>query len=674
VILGLSVARAADPRLGEVVVTAPREREPQAPGDPTAFATVIDTTTAPSTVETLGEVLAESVGVQVRRFGGLGDFSTVSIRGSAAGQVQVYLDGVPLSRAENEVVNLNDLPLDAIDHVEVYRGTTPLGFAQSGPGGVVNVVTRRPGDTPLTGASVSGGSFDTRKVDLARAATVGPWEYLAFAHYLGSAGDFRFINDLGTTANPADDREETRRNNDFNLGNLTARLGYHGLGPATFALVSDTVAKDEGVPGVGSVQADDTSLRTLRQVAHLDMTVPPPPTLPVGLEASSYVLYQDQRFSDPKGEIALVPEDVTQETTAGGLQVLLRGALGAHQAPGLFLAGSDERFAQHNHLAPTSPGVSTRVRGTIAGEDQIWFFADRLSFVPGLRWEIFRDDFAGSAGPPATPASNQVRDFFSPHLGMRAGPMSGLTLLGNVGRYAREPNLEELFGNQGVVIGNPRLRPEVALNGDIGFRLEPPDLGRLITRVAFQYAYFNNTIDDLIVLVQNSQNIVQPQNVTQAHVTGHELVLRGRFAERLGLIANYTHEDARDVGDVPFLHGKQLPGRPADEAYARLELDWSRTHPLPFHGAARLWPGRVFFDVNLIADNFLDRANVRHVAERTIFGVGAEVALPLPGVRLALEAKNVGDDQTRDALGFPLPGRALFVTLSYGFGAKVDAR
>src|SRR5262249_427157 len=153
---------------------------------------------------------------------------------------------------------------------------------------------------PAHRASVSGGSFDTRKVDLARAATVGPWEYLAFAHYLGSAGDFRFINDLGTTANPADDREETRLNNAFNLGNLTARLGYHGLGPATLALVTDTFAKDEGVPGVGSVQATDTSFRILRQVAHLDLTVPPPPTLPVSLEASSYLLYQDQRFRDPK--------------------------------------------------------------------------------------------------------------------------------------------------------------------------------------------------------------------------------------------------------------------------------------------------------------------------------------------------------------------------------------
>src|SRR6266852_6294190 len=95
----------ADERLGEVVVTAPSLAERRAAEDPTAFATVIETGAAPTEVKTLTDALADAVGVQVRRFGGLGDFSTVSIRGSSAGQVQIYLDGVPLSRAENETVN-----------------------------------------------------------------------------------------------------------------------------------------------------------------------------------------------------------------------------------------------------------------------------------------------------------------------------------------------------------------------------------------------------------------------------------------------------------------------------------------------------------------------------------------------------------------------------------------
>jgi len=226
VLLAAAAAR-ADERLPEVVVTAPREREEKpAPADVTGFATVIDTSTAPAGVSTLAETLAAAPGVQVRRFGGLGEFSTVSVRGFSPGQVQLYLDGVPLSRADNEVVNLGDLPLDALERIEVYRGVTPLAFAQSGPGGVVNLIPRRPGLAPLNAASVSYGSFVTRKVDVARSASEGSWDYLAFGQYLGSQNDFTFTNDLGTTDNPNDDRTETRQNAQFDQGSFTARVGW----------------------------------------------------------------------------------------------------------------------------------------------------------------------------------------------------------------------------------------------------------------------------------------------------------------------------------------------------------------------------------------------------------------------------------------------------------------
>jgi iron complex outermembrane receptor protein len=656
-----------------VVVTAPPAREEAAARDPTAFATVLDARAAPAQVETLADALAETVGVQVRRFGGLGDFSTVSIRGSSAGQVQVYLDGVPLARAQNEVVNLADLPLDAVDHVEVYRGSTPLAFAQSGPGGIVNVVTRRPGEVPLTGASASYGSFETRKVDLARSARAGEWEYLAFAHYLGSKGDFTFLNDLGTTANPADDRTERRQNNAFDLGDLTTRLGWRGAGPLVATLTTDTFAKDEGVPGVGSVQARDASLRTIRQLAHLDVALTPSAGVPLDLSAGGWVVRQDQEFDDRHGEVALVPVDTDDTSLATGVQTLLRGALGRHNVPGLFLAVGHERFAEEDGLHPeASPPDRTRLRGTLAAEDEVVALGDRVSIVPGLRWEVYRDDFPGAPGVPTVVDAHgvQVRDFLSPRLGLRAAPVPALTLLANIGRYAREPNLTELFGTQGVVVGNPRLQPEVAFNRDAGFRVTLPALGPL-GQAGLEYAWFDNQIDDLILLVQNSQRIVRPENVTSASVRGHEVSARGRLRRRVSLAANYTHQDARDDGDVTFLRGKQLPGRPADEVFARAELAWSPSRPLPL--GPRLWPGRLFYEANVIADNFLDRANVRRVGSRVLQDVGIEVALPpLAGVHLTFEAKNVGDDQTRDALGFPLPGRALFVTASYGFGRGGD--
>jgi len=646
-------------------------REETAPADPTAFATVVDTTGAAARVDTLSEALSDAVGVQVRRFGGLGDFSTVSIRGSSAGQVQVYLDGVPLGRADNETVNLADLPLDAVERVEVYRGTTPLTFAQSGPGGIVNIVTRRPGDVPLTGVSTSYGSFDTRKVDVARSAQVGPWEYLGFAHYLGTTGDFTFRNDLGTTANPADDRTERRENNAFDLGDFTGRVGWHPGGPFSASLTTDTFVKEEGVPGAGSVQARDATLTTVRQLGHVDVDLVPSGAPNVDATTSGWVLWQGQHFRDRRGEVALIPTDVDQESLATGLQTVVRAALGHHNVPGLFLAASHESFAEDDLLRPDA-GVPdrTRLRGTVAAEDEILPWEDHISIVPAVRWEVFRDDFAGTGtGGPLDVHGVQVNDFVSPHLGLRFAPHPVVTLLANVGRYAREPNLSELFGTRGAVVGNPNLRPEVAFNRDAGVRLALPPAGPL-ARAAFEYAYFDNAIDDLIVLVQNSQRIVRPENVTSATVRGHEVSLRGELARRLGLAFNYTHQDARDAGDVTFLRGKQLPGRPADEAFAHVELGWSSARPLP--RLARLWPGRVFYEANVIADNFLDRANVQRVGSRVLHGAGIELGLPIPRTRVTFEVKNAGDDHTRDALGFPLPGRSLFLTVSYGFGRRED--
>jgi len=157
---------------------------------PTAFVTEVAIDERDAAVETTADVLQESVGVQVQRFGGLGTFSTISIRGSSANQVPVFLDGVPLSQAQDQTVNLADLPLDSLETIEVYRGTVPVGFGGGGIGGVVNLVTARPSATPQTTLAASYGSFVTRKVVAADSRRVGETDLVTHVNYLGSKGDF----------------------------------------------------------------------------------------------------------------------------------------------------------------------------------------------------------------------------------------------------------------------------------------------------------------------------------------------------------------------------------------------------------------------------------------------------------------------------------------------------
>ncbi len=662
-------------RLGEVVVTAPPVEDDVAPpGDPTAFATVIDTRSAPTRVDTLADALADTVGVQVRRFGGLGDFTTVSVRGFSPRQVQVYLDGVPLSRADNETVDLSDLPIDAIERVEVYRGTTPLRFAQAGPGGVVNLVTRRPGAAPVTAASASYGSFETRKVDATRSASAGAWDYLLFGQYLGTKGDFRFRDDVGTPENPADDRTLTRINNDFNLGSLTARVGWRPRPGVALALTTDSFGRDRGFPGRGFPQDANARRQLVRHLSRLDASLTPQPGLPLTLAGSAYVLYQSQAFQDPLGPVIQLTSDVEEQSLVGGGQLLAQAAVGTHQVPAGLLALSHETFGQRDAVG--TPGVApgrqpdrTRLRGTVAVEDEILLLGERVALVPALRWEGFHDQ--APADPRVAPALGESgtvdRSVWSPRFGFRAEPWPGVGLLGNVGRYERVPSLQELFGAAGTVVGNPDLRPERTLNWDLGFRLARARLWSVVSNASFEFAYFDNRIDDVIVVVPTSVSVFTSRNVAKARVRGQEVSGAMRLWDRVGVALNYTHQQAIDESDVPFRRGNQLPGRPAHEAYALLELAWGPERPLPLGAAAaRLWPGRLWGDVNFIADNFLDTANTQRVPRRDLYGVGLELE-PVRRLRVALEIRNLTNDQQRDALDFPLPGRSVYATVSWGF-------
>jgi iron complex outermembrane receptor protein len=607
----------------------------------------------------------------VRRFGGLGDFTTVSVRGFSPRQVQVYLDGVPLSRADNETFDLSDLPLDAVERVEVYRGTTPLRFAQAGPGGVVNVVTRRPGAEPVTAASASYGSFATRKADVTRSASAGPWSWLLFGHYLGTEGDFRYRDDAGTPDNPGDDRTRTRINNDFDLGSLTARLGWRGERGAVVSLTTDTFGRDRGFPGRGFPQDADARRRTVRHLSRLDAAVPPPAGLPLALEGGAWFLYQWQAFDDPLGPVIQLTSDVEERSVVGGGQLLARAALGAHQVPGLLLAASHETFGLRDDVG--APGVSpgrqpdrTRLRGAVAAEDEILLLADRLAIVPALRWEGVRDDAPPDPRVPGAldAGGRDEHSTWSPRLGVRASPRPWLTLLGNAGRYERVPSLQERFGAAGTIVGNPALRPETSLNWDAGVRLRPSPW-RALGGASLEYAYFDNRVDDVIVVVPTSVSVFTSRNVARARVRGHEVAAAVRVWDRVGLAANYTYQDAVDDSDVAFRRGNRLPGRPTHEGYARVELSWDARRPLP--GApAGLWPGRLWADVDVIADNFLDTANTERVPRRELVGFGLALE-PLPRLRAALEVRNLADDQTRDALDFPLPGRSVYGTLSWGF-------
>jgi outer membrane receptor protein involved in Fe transport len=108
----------------------------------------------------LGDMLIRIPGVHLSKRGSDGQYTTVSVRGSTAAQVNVYIDGVPQNSGISGVVDLSLIPMNNVERIEVYRGYTPVRFVGAPIGGVINIVTKRPlgfGGRAAAGASSFGG-------------------------------------------------------------------------------------------------------------------------------------------------------------------------------------------------------------------------------------------------------------------------------------------------------------------------------------------------------------------------------------------------------------------------------------------------------------------------------------------------------------------------------------
>ena len=642
-------ALAADePPLAEVEVTAQpiSEAERRAP---TAFVSEVDTAARESEFVTAADVLQELVGVQVQRFGGLGAFSTISIRGSSANQVPVYLDGIPLSQSVDQTVNLADLPLDSLQRIEVYRGTVPVGFGGGGIGGVVNLVTKPPSATPSTEVSAGYGSFETRKVVASHTQELAGNDVLAHVTYLGSKGDFTYQNDNGTPDNPTDDRTTTRINNAFNAVGLLLK-GTRDLGnQLAVDAVEEFFFKHQGVPGPGSTQFADPSLTAARSLTYARLRKTGLLDGAVDASANVYGVYNLQEFDDPKGNFGAVL-DTRNQTALVGTSNTGTWFAPFNQGVSWFTELAYEAFFPFNStnppLLPKSGPTQTRLRVTAALQDEIGLVGDRVLLVPSLRYEHLLDDFSGTnpSDIPNTSTHANNLDLWTPSIGTLARLTSWLSVRANIGQFERAPSFGELFGNSGTLLGNANLKPETGLNGDVGLLANFGATGWL-DRAQLQYAYFHNHYSNLITFEQASRTQFQFFNVGDARIAGHEFSLTAGAFHHVSLEVNYTHQNSADLEHKNNPFGNQLPLLPADELFARTELfnNW----------------GKLFYEYTYISSNPTDPINFTTVPSRSIHTVGMAVS-PLDWLEIKFQAANITNADIRDLANFPLPGLSFF--------------
>jgi iron complex outermembrane receptor protein len=421
-----------------------------------------------SSARTVADLLATRMSVDV--YGRSAAQADISLRGSTAEQTLILVDGVRVSDAQSAHYALDlAVPLDAIERVEILRGSASALYGPDAIGGVINIITRHSA-TP-TEVTTRGGGFGTFGGSASGGTTIGSVTVTPSAEYEKSDG-FRAGTDY------RDGSARIGLSSAAGAGQLDAHLGVG---------VRDFGANDFYGP-YNSTERTGTTTADARW------------TVPAGdwsLTTTGSTRHHTDRFTLVRDDPAFYENlhDAWQSTG----ELVARGTLGGASTA----FGADGLNAQ---LTSNSLGSREEWRGALFGEASVG------SPQSGALDLGVRGDQSSIYG-----------GFFSPSISGSLPLTDGVRIRASAARGFRAPTWTERYYTDPVNQGNPNLNPERFWSGDLGVRFALPRAASL------DVAGFARRAEDLIDWVRPAGSpataVWQATNVGVATYRGVEATL-----------------------------------------------------------------------------------------------------------------------------------------------------
>jgi len=143
-----------------VVVTATRTAE--ATEDTLASVTVITRTDIErQQARSMQDLLHGIAGINIANTGGPGKLTTLLLRGTESDHVLVLVDGIRMGSATSGFSEIQNYPVELIDHIEIVRGPRSSLYGPEAVGGVIQIFTRKGKKGFKPSFSFGGGSYGT---------------------------------------------------------------------------------------------------------------------------------------------------------------------------------------------------------------------------------------------------------------------------------------------------------------------------------------------------------------------------------------------------------------------------------------------------------------------------------------------------------------------------------
>ncbi len=591
-------------------------------------------------VQNLKEVLKEVPGVQLTNEGD--NRQGVSIRGLSSSYTLILVDGKRVN-SRNAVFRHNDfdlnwIPVDAIERIEVVRGPMSSLYGSDALGGVVNIITRKVGKSWH-------GTFtaDTTVQEHRDRGDTWNGQFFTSGPLIDDVLGVKVSGNLAKREKDAQQQSstgETPRIEGFTNRNANVEFNWTPNQDHDFDFAYGRDRQDRDSDSLAKDRLD----RETWAIGHHGRW---------DLGNSELRFYGEKIDNNDPGSTSTI---TSESNTLDGKYVLPIGAINQ-----LLTFGGEYRHDSLTDPVNLTGGTSSKTSANqyaLFLEDE-WRIIDPLAYTAGLRM----DDH------------ETYGDHWSPRAYLVYNATDTLTIKGGWSTAFKAPSLLQLSPDwttgscRGAceIVGSADLKPETSESYEIGLYYAGEE--GWLDGVTASVTTFQNDIDDMINIDRTPNRNLAPTysnfvgfnrdgepifryyNVNKARIRGVETELKVPFNDQWKLTLNYTYNDGRDLsaGD-----NKPLSSLPFHTANGT--LDWTPLDDWSFYVSG-----------NYTGEQRSTQAASTANGGYVIWNAGAAWQAT-KNVKLRTGVLNLGDkDLSREDYSYNEDGRRYFVAMDYRF-------
>jgi outer membrane cobalamin receptor len=504
--------------------------------------------------QNLSDVLQLTPGVQVRR-SSYGNPPKISIRGSTHKQVTFIIDGQVINTAQSGSFNVDLIPLQQIESIEVLQSGNSSGVQAIG--GIISITTISPKNK--NNVSLSTGSFSHKEIGVSLSGKVHG-NLIISANHASNSGDYEY-----PVPSPIDDpndknRIEKIKNNQYKNKSILLKWNNHKLENLNVDLKTQYIDTEKNIPNFQINDNGNNAFLEEKKWSH-DIGLKWDISKHLSSQTNAGISKSDEKYEDINGILSYTPTSNKYENENYYIFENI-SLLKNNSIYDISLNSNTEKYSEDKTLILDSKKCTSSISvcDAIAKQNKTSITLSYSYIASGFDTSInINNTWLNRVQDNRTGVSseNEINQEFNTwglYYQSRNWPIGNFRL--DIGKGIRLPSLFELFGDRGLLKSNPSILPESSINRSLEFTFNEVKIDS--TNINIATSIYTKEISDAIVPIY-SGFVGSYSNTSSADIIGYQVNIAIN-KENIGFSLQKTVQDSSTESLIKSFNDKKLAG------------------------------------------------------------------------------------------------------------------